>query len=70
MTQTEAFGVTVAEMIAELRRELAMRRSVFPRLVGAGKIAQSQADRRILIFEELLELLDESHDREAEDRGA
>ena len=42
---------TAAEKLAEVRRELAMRRRVYPRLVDGGKLTQAESDRQIAIME-------------------
>lgn len=55
--------ITRAETIKELQRELAMRRSVYPRQVDAKKLAQATADRRIAMFEDLVEALQAEEDR-------
>jgi hypothetical protein len=41
------FPPTRAEIIAELARELAKRREVFPRWIADGKLKQDEADRRV-----------------------
>lgn len=38
---------TREEVLTEIARELAMRRSVFPRWVEAGKLKQAEANKRI-----------------------
>jgi len=44
---------TDAEKIAELRKEITMRKRVFPRWVADGRMKQADADRRIAILEEI-----------------
>ncbi len=46
---------TDADKIACLRRELAMRRRVYPRQVGRGQMTQAEADREIGLIEAILE---------------
>ncbi len=46
---------TDAEKIAWLKRELAMRRRVYPRQVGRGQMRQDEADREIGLIEAILE---------------
>jgi hypothetical protein len=41
----------VRELIAEVRREIRMRRSVYPKWVRAGRMDQSEADRQIDLME-------------------
>lgn len=44
----------IAEYIAELRREVAMRRSVYPGRVLARKMSQAAADKKTEIMESVL----------------
>lgn len=44
-----------ADKFAEAKRELAMRRRVYPNLVGRGKLSQADADRRIALMEAIME---------------
>lgn len=46
---------TVAECIAELERELKMRRGLYPRWADAGKLPLPVGARRILILERIIE---------------
>ena len=48
-----------ADWIAELERELTMRRRLYPRWVANGKMKQEAADRRIRVMEELLDYMKE-----------
>jgi len=48
---------TLDQQIAELDRELGMRRNLYPRWVREGKLKQQQADHRINIIEEIKETL-------------
>lgn len=47
-------------MIACARRELALRRNVYPRFVGAGRMTQFKADDEIRDMEAIVKFL-ESH---------
>lgn len=55
--QETLFGAIAPEdvsdeaIIAELERELSLRRRVYPRWVTAGKLEADTAQRRILLFE-------------------
>lgn len=40
--------------IEALERELNMRRRVYPRWVGGGKMTQEKADEEMLVFEAIL----------------
>ncbi len=48
---------TYEEMIAEVRRELAIRRRVYPKFVSAGRITQEQANESMARMESVLDLL-------------
>lgn len=39
--------VTIAEQIAEVRRELALRKNVYPKWVASGRMKQAEADRSL-----------------------
>lgn len=58
--------VDLAGQIAEVRRELALRRSVYPRLVGSGKMRQGEADLSLRRMEAVLATLQwlETHQRD------
>lgn len=58
--------VTVSEMLAEAERELAMRLSVYPRRVSAGKMSQRRADRAIQVQAAIIALLSSSLDKKEE----
>ncbi|HEY2623259.1 MAG TPA: hypothetical protein VGI53_07420 [Dyella sp.] len=47
------FPVTVADMLAEVERELAVRRQVYPRLIAERGMVQAKADRQIAVLEAL-----------------
>lgn len=51
--------VALADQIACVRRELAMRQRVFPRWVSAGKMQQADADREITTMIAVLATLQE-----------
>lgn len=53
----ELFPLTLGDLLAEARRELAMRRRVYPRQVAAGRLTQSKADEYIKRQEATLRLL-------------
>jgi hypothetical protein len=40
-------AIPIERQIAEVRRELGMRRKVYPRFVASERITQAQADERI-----------------------
>ena len=48
---SDMFPPTRAEVIAELERELKMRKQVFPRWVASKSLTQAEADKRIRLLE-------------------
>jgi hypothetical protein len=46
--------VTTAQKVAALRREIALRRNVFPGRVRLGKMTQAEAYREIAVMEAIL----------------
>lgn len=53
--------VALADQIACVKREIAMRRKVYPRWVADGRMTQAKADRETAIMEAVLTTL-ETHD--------
>lgn len=51
--------VALADQIACVRRELAMRQRVYPRWVSAGKMTQADSDREITAMIAVLATLQE-----------
>jgi hypothetical protein len=49
--------ITIRDMAEECRREVTLRRRVYPRWVTAGKLKQGDADRRIAVMEAAADLL-------------
>lgn len=45
------------DMVGCVRREIAMRRKVYPRWVEIGRLSRDQADREIAIMTSVLEYL-------------
>jgi len=56
--EPRADQVPLTPIIAELRRELAMRKSVYPKWVSAGKIDPEVAQARVLYIEGAIMWLD------------
>lgn len=61
---TDLFPETVPDTrlskgIAEVQREIAMRKSFYPRQIEAGRMTQSVADQRVAALENLLEYIRE-----------
>lgn len=48
---------TLQEQIAEIGRELGLRRGVYPKWVASGKLSQALADRQIALMEGILRTL-------------
>jgi hypothetical protein len=46
---------TFAQKLAEVRREISMRKHVYPTFVARGKFPQADADRQIAIMESIAE---------------
>lgn len=55
---SDLFPPSRAEMAAEMRREIAMRRRVYGRQVNTGKMRRDVAERRIAIAETILALIE------------
>lgn len=49
---------TLPEMIAEAKREVAMRERVYPRWIDAGKLKPSEAARRISLMKAIADELE------------
>lgn len=49
---------TVKEILAELKRELAMRHRVFPDWVHTGRLSQTDSDQRIELMAAAIELIE------------
>ena len=53
----DMFAPTLAEMVKEAERELALRRRVYPRRIAAKQMKQEQADRQIQVMEAIVTTL-------------
>lgn len=49
---------TAAELLEEARRETRMRRRVYAERVGAGKMTQRDAERKVALMEEIEAVLE------------
>jgi len=45
---------TATEKLAELKRELSLRRAVYPSFIKSGQLKQFEADRQIGIIREII----------------
>jgi len=54
---SELFPIGIDEQIAAVTREIAMRRSVYPRRVADKKMSQAKADKEVAAMEAVLETL-------------
>ncbi len=54
----DLFPTTNADIVAELRREIGMRRQVYPRQVEQGRLSQDAMDRRIALMERAVEIVE------------
>ena len=61
--------ITIDEQIAEVKREIAMRRGVYPKWVEAGSMQKSKADFQILAMEAVLVSLQDLAKRNAPQAG-
>lgn len=57
-------SINTRDKIQAVKRELGFRKKVYPNLVIAKRMTQTQADRQILIFEEILKDYEELQERE------
>jgi hypothetical protein len=57
--------IGINQQIAEVRRELGMRRHVYDRFVRIEKLTQQQADERITRLEAVLATLERVRDEQA-----
>jgi len=53
---------TLADMIACVRREVAMREGSYPKRIAAGRMAETTAARELSRMESVLELLEALHE--------
>lgn len=51
------FPVTIDEQIAEVARELRLRRVVYPKFVAAGTLSKKKSDEQIAAMEAVLNTL-------------
>lgn len=57
-------SITTRDKIQAIKRELGFRKKVYPNLVLAKKMTQTQADRQVAIFEEILKDYEDLQQRE------
>jgi hypothetical protein len=55
MPMTES--ISIADQIAEVKRELALRKTVYPHLIYKGRLTQSQADQQMASMGAVLDTL-------------
>ena len=55
----DLFGdaIPISDQVAEVEREIALRRRVYPRWVSNGQLKQDRADRQIAVMEAVLKTL-------------
>lgn len=61
--------MTPDQVLKELRRELGMRRSCYPRWVKEGKLSQATADHRIEVIEWAIGVIEEGRPPEPEQQS-
>ena len=54
---SEATTIPLADQLAEVRREIGMRRKAYPRWVSLGRMKQEQADRSLAVMEAVRDTL-------------
>ena len=54
----QVMGFTAAELAAEARRELVLRKRVYPNRVHTGRMTAKQAQRQIALMEAIIERLE------------
>jgi hypothetical protein len=52
-------AVSIDRQIACVKRELAQRRRVYPRLIADGRMSQAKADEEIAVMEQVLVTLEQ-----------
>jgi hypothetical protein len=55
---TDLFPVVKADMVACVKRELALRKRVYPRHVASGMMTQARADREIEVMQGVLRIIE------------
>lgn len=60
---------TIGAQIAEAQRELSMRQTVYPGLVGRGKMRQGEADHHIDLQRSIIKSLEFLRDNETDIRA-
>lgn len=50
--------ISLDEQIKEVRREIGLRRRVYPQFVASGRITQAKADKQMAAMEAVLETLE------------
>jgi hypothetical protein len=55
----ELFPITISDQIAEVKREIALRETVYPRWVQQWKLSEAQAARQIAVMRSILADLEE-----------
>lgn len=55
---TDLLPIAREDMIVELKRELAKRREVYPKLVAAKRLPERRAERQIAVLAAVLELIE------------
>ena len=61
--------ITIDEQIAEVKREIAMRKKVYPKWIEAGSMQKTKADFQILVMEAVLISLQEIAKQKAPQAG-
>lgn len=62
MSDSDMIELTIEEQIRSVKREVALRITVYPKRVAAGKMKQEQADREIATMRAVLATLEWARD--------
>lgn len=54
---SDLLPITREDMVDEIERELEQREIVYPKLIAAGRLRRSRAERRVEIMRAVLELV-------------
>ena len=60
----ELFAFTRQDLIVEVRREIALRETVYPRMIQQRRLDPRTAERRLSLMRAVLRALKETHGKE------
>jgi hypothetical protein len=59
VTSSDLLGMDLQELIAVAKREVRLRRQVYPRYVNSRRMTQARADREIACMEHIVRVLED-----------